>query len=178
MRVLLVTFSNVLPFALKNILNPALEYCAIVVDEPEPAKDFIKSVGGNENFVHPFYELKECISDFHYDFVLCVSNGYDSFFFYKNFSKYNLPREKFVYFCVSDGNFLVKRALQYYEKHSAEIEMFATGISYTSVGLDANQFKYKLLNFGRSSQDLYYDYQIANRVLMPKIGGGRRLSTR
>ncbi len=43
------------------------------------------------------------------------------------------------------------------------------------MGLDANQFKYKLFNFGRSSQDLYYSYQIAKRVLTPKTGGGSRI---
>ena len=42
MRILLVTFTEYLPFAFTQVLNPELEYCAIVVDEPEPAKNFGK----------------------------------------------------------------------------------------------------------------------------------------
>ena len=165
MRILLVTFSNLLPAALNNVLNPALEYCAIVVDEPEPAKKFFYEAGLDSNLIYPFYELKECIADFYYDFLLCVSDGRQIWDLHKNFKMYGLPKNKFVYFFLNDNNFLVKRALQYYEKHSAEFEIFATGSSYTAMGLDAHRFKYKLFNLGSSGQDLYYDYQIAKYIL-------------
>lgn len=69
------------------------------------------------------------------------------------------------------GNFLTERALRYYENHRAEIEMFATGTSHAALGLDTSRLKYELLNFARPSQDLYYDYQIAKRVLTPNTGG-------
>ena len=43
--------------------------------------------------------------------------------------------------------------------------MFATGMSYAESNLDVTQFKYKLFNFARSSQDLYYNYQTAKFAL-------------
>ena len=101
--------------------------------------------------------------------------GYDDLAEYVH--RCGCPQNKFVHLRLlnSSGNFFVERALRYYEEHSDEIEIFATGNSHTCMGLDANQFKYKLLNFGISSQDLYFDYQIAKRVLTPKTGGGRKI---
>ena len=75
MRFLLVTLSDLLPSVITQILSPTNSYCAIVVDEPEPAKNFIRSLGGSENLVYNFYDLKECVENFHYDFILCVADG-------------------------------------------------------------------------------------------------------
>ena len=61
MRVLLVTFSEYLPVALTQVLNPALEYCTIVVDEPDIAKNMLKNVPPLRDKIFPFYDLKECI---------------------------------------------------------------------------------------------------------------------
>ncbi len=88
-----------------------------------------------------------------------------------------LPKNKFVHiYLATDGNnpFMIARAMNYYEEHAADFEMFATGMSYTSFALDSNQFKYKLFNFGRASQDLYYDCQIAKIALKNKKRGGVR----
>ena len=171
MRILLVTFSDLLPSVLRTTLNLENEICAIVVDEPKTAKEFFEKNNLPAESIYPFYELQECITNFYYDCVICISSGLISWDMHNHFIKCGLPLNKFVHFSLSDENFLVKRALLYYEEHADEIEIFATGISYTSVALDVKEFKYKLLNFGRSSQDLYYDYQIAKRVLTPKTGG-------
>ncbi len=175
MRILLVTLSGLLPAALGNVLNPKNEYCAIVVDEPEPARELFNKVGLPESLIHPLYELKECIEDFHYDCLFCISSREIVWEIHKKFKKYNLPQNKFVHYCLTDGinnGFIFERVLRYYKEHAADFDMFATGISYIAVGLDATQFTRKLFNFGRSSQDLYYDYQIAKFVLS-KTGGGR-----
>lgn len=172
MRILLVTLTDLLPVTLGNVLNPKNEYCAIVVDEPEPARELFRKAGLPENIIYPLYELKECIENFYYDCLLFVSDG-RNIGHKEKFRQYGLPKNKFVHLNVVDNpfNFLVKRALQYYQQHSSEFEMFATGISYAELSLDTNQFKRKLFNFGRGSQDLYYDYQIAKFVLS-KTGGG------
>ena len=175
MKILLVTTTASLPFIIKNALNPKNDYCAIVVDEPETAK----KIGLPENLIYPLYELKNCIEEMYYDALICVSDVYTG---YADLADYvqrcGCPQNKFIHLrhLNSAVNFLVERALRYYEAHSGEIEMFATGNSHTCMGLDANQFKYKLFNFGVSSQDLYYGYQIAKRVLTPFSGGGAAIS--
>lgn len=179
MKVLLVVTSASLPFAITNALSAKNSYCAIVVDEPMDAKNFAKKVGLSENLIYPLYELKECISDFYYDVLICISDGLTGYDDLANYvQRCGCPTDKFIHLRMLNdpGNFFIERALRYYDEHSGEIEMFATGNSHTCMGLDANQFKYKLLNFGRSSQDLYYGYQIAKRVLTPpKQGGGTNI---
>ena len=63
-------------------------------------------------------------------------------------------------------NFLLERSLRYFKEHAAEFEMFATGISYVEKCLDVTRFKRKLFNFGRGSQDLYYNFQVSKRAAL------------
>lgn len=175
MRILLVTFHDNLQFAITQVLNPANEYCAIVTDDITAAKNFVKSIGGSENIVYPFHDLKECIENLYYDFVLCISDGRNAWETNKDFLKYKLPNDKYVNVCFSGGTcngFINERTLRYYKLHASEFEMFATGICYIGMGLDVTKFKYKLFNFGRSGNDLYYDYQTAKFALECAGGGG------
>lgn len=144
-------------------LNPALEYCAIVVDEIEPAKKILERVGLSKTLLHPLYELKECVRDFFYDYIICVETDFYDEKLTNLINTYDVPKEKLVNFAdfSSAGNFHTERNLRYFKAHAAEFEMFATGISYTQYGLNVTQFKRKAFNFGKSSQDLYYDFQIA-----------------
>lgn len=171
MKILLVTLTDLLPTALGAALNPANEYCAIIVDDVQPARQILEQTNFPAERILPFYDLKECLEDFYYDFVLCVSDGRIVGTISKHFSNLGLPRDKYVHVCLTTGQ-IIERALNYYEKHAADFEMFATGLSYVASGLDMHQFKRKMINFGSDSQDLYYDYQIAKRVLTPKAGGG------
>lgn len=169
MRILLVTWTEQLPAKLQ-ILNPELECCAIVVDEVEPAKKTLEKIGLPNELLHPLYDLKECVKDFYYDYIICSENAWE-----KNFllevQKYDVPRNKIIPLnCMSYSDFWLERALRYYKEHATEFEMFATGISFTEKGLDVTQFKRKLFNFGHSSQDLYYNFQTAKFALT--CGGG------
>ena len=177
MRVFLVTFTEYLPVALTQVLNPALEYCAIVVDEPDIAKNMLKNVPPLRDKIFPFYELKECAENNYFDIALFISDGRINGALIPNFIKYGIPQNKIFNLHISQGgsyNHVVEKTLRFYKEHAKEFEMFATGISYTSVALDANKFKHKIFNFGRSSQDLYYDYQVAKFILSDTGGGGRR----
>lgn len=181
MKILLVTTSATLPFAITTAFNSQNNYRAIVTDEVQPAKDFVKKIGLPENLIYPLYELKNCIEEFYFDTLICVSDGVTGYDDLANYvQRCGCPQNKFIHLqnLNSAQNFLIERALRYYEEHSNEFEIFATGNSHACMGLDANQFKYKLFNFGRSSQDLYYSYQIAKRVLTPKTGGGQQNSLR
>ena len=167
-----------MPFALTTALNPKNDYCAFVVDEVNTAKDFAKKSGLPENLVYPLYELKNLIDEFYFDALISISDFYTGYDDLPNYAqRCGCPQNKFIHLHLLNQpkNFVLERALRYYEKHSDEFEIFATGNSHTCMGLDATKFKYKLLNFGRSSQDLYYSYQIAKRVLTPKTGGQNSL---
>ena len=177
MRVLLVTLTDLLPYALTKVLNPSLEYCAIVVDDATVAKNMLKDVKPLQNLIYPFYELKECIQNFHYDVVICYSFGHDTF--ESNLRRYGVSKNKLVNLVSlhSHENFLLERALRYYSEYAGEFEMFATGMSYTECGLEPQNFKLKLFNFGRGTQDLYYDYKIAQFVFTHAGGGAGKISS-
>ena len=170
MRILLVTWTDQLQQKL-SILNPALDFCAIVVDEVEPAKEILKRVGLPATLLHPLYDLKECVSDFYYDYVLCVENWFDATNLSTTVRDYGVPKDKILN-CAPNvvNNFVMERSLRYFKEHAAEFDMFATGISYTECGLDVTRFKRKLFNFGRGSQDLYYNFQVAKHAVT--YGGG------
>lgn len=170
MRVLLVTWTDQLLKKL-SFLHPQLEYCAIVVDEVEPAKKILERVGLPKGLLYPLYELKECVRDFYFDYVLCVENGFDAIALAKEVREYGVPKEKVLNLALNVvNNFFVERSLRYFKEHAAEFELFATGISYVEAGLDVTRFNRKLFNFGRGSQDLYYNFQVAKHAIA--YGGG------
>ena len=73
MKIILVTTTEILPFALNSVLDPSLQYCAIVVDEVEAASNFLPNMGYSKNILHPFYELEKCINNSYYNFIVCIS---------------------------------------------------------------------------------------------------------
>ena len=79
MRILLVTWTDRLSDNL-SLLNPELKYCAIAVDEVEPAKKILERVGLPQTLLKPLYELKDCVRDMYYDYVLCVEDGEAQYF--------------------------------------------------------------------------------------------------
>ena len=155
-----------------SILNPKLEYCAIIVDDVEPARKILEQINFPKDLIYPMYELKECCRDFYYDYLLCVTDGRTYGTLPANVYKYTLTRDKFVclHLINSADNFLLERALRYYKAHAAEFDMFATGMSYTECGIDSRRFTKKLFNFGRGTQDLYYDFQVA-KFAISCVGG-------
>ncbi len=46
-----------------------------------------------------------------------------------------------------------------------KVEMLATGISYTNMGLRAEALNKKCFKFSIGSQDIYYDYNIVNYII-------------
>lgn len=160
MRILLVTWTTKLAEKL-SILSSELEYCAIVTDDTESAGKILQSVGLSQNLLYPLYELKECVENFYYDYVICVDYGWMDDFL-KLVQEYDVPPKKILALnFMEEGNFFIERSLRYFKQHAAEFEMFATGMSYAEVGLDVTQFQRKLFNFAHSSQDLYYNFQVA-----------------
>ncbi|MBQ7629025.1 MAG: hypothetical protein IJS81_02245 [Selenomonadaceae bacterium] len=177
MRIFLVTLTEVLPFALTKVLNPANDYCAIVVDDPNAAKKNLENVSPLRDKVHPFYELKECIENIDYDAFLFMWDHPGSWSdVLKQIREYGVPTNKFLNINVSpstkEKHFLLERSLRYYKEHTAEFEMLATGGCYASLGLDNTKFRYKLFNVAKGSQDLYYNYKLA-KIILNDAGGGK-----
>ena len=175
MKVILITLSDILPTVITHILSPELEYSAIVVDEIEPAKNFMKNSNRSENLIHAFVNLKECVEGFHYDCIICFSDERLVWNVSDAFKYHGVPKNKLVhlFFAMSVNNpFILERNIRYFKEHAAEFDMISLGASTISVGLDATQFEnHKLFNFGRSGNDLYYDYQTAKFVLNICRGG-------
>ena len=162
MRVLLVTSVEKLLRKLL-ILNRELEYCGIVVDEVEPAKEILEKVGLSDVPLYPMSELKTCAETPDYDYVVCVEDKWWRHALAAKIERYSVPRNKILNFCKLCGgiNFLLERSLRYFKEHANEFEMFATGLSTVEKSINPSNFNLKLFNFGRGSQDLYYNFQVA-----------------
>ena len=167
MKILLVTQTDKLKEKLAA-LSPDLEYCAIVVDKVEPAQEVLENVGLPKDLIRPMSELKNCVN-FSYDYALCSDIGW-KIDILKSVQECGAAKDKVVAVNLLGGEFSVERSLRYFKTHAAEFEMFATGISYAETGLNVNQFKRKIFNFARSSQDLYYNFQTAKFAV--SCGGG------
>lgn len=172
MRVLLVTVADKL-FRKLSRLNPKLECCAIVVDDVESARKFLRRAKLSRKFLYSMDSLEECVKNFDYDYVVCVENKWWKYTLASKVEQCSVPRNKIVNFCnLHRGtNFLLERSLRYFKEHAAEFEMFATGISTVEKGIEPAKFTRKLFNFGRGSQDLYYNFQVAKFVI--SCGGGQ-----
>jgi len=176
MKVLLISYTRNLTEKLAA-LSPDLEYCAIATGDPKRAKEICNSAGLSEVPVHSLEELPICLK-LPYDYILLLKDGWWSSEFKDLVRKYNLPHNKILTFSAlhANDNFLLERSLRYFKEHAAEFEMFATGISTAEKDLDVPSFKGKLFNFGRGSQDLYYNFQVAKFAM--SCGGGHNKTIR
>ena len=171
MNVLLVTTVDNLTekFA---ALSPDIEYCAAVVDNVELAKEIFVDVRLPQVPLYPMSELKKRVESLNYDYVLLVQDKFYGMGIIKKFKSYGLPTDKLrsIAALPNTQNWQTERHLRYYHEYAQDFEMFATGTSYTETAIDIRKFKRKAFNFGTSSQDLYYSFQIAKSVVL--CGGG------
>ena len=166
MKILLVTMTDNLSEKLAA-LNPELNFCAAVVDNVEAAKEFLPQVP-----LYPMSQLQKLLTTLEYDYVLLVQEEFYGMGLIRKLQSYGLPTDKLISFAALTGvaNWQAERQLRYYHEHAQDFKIFATGTSYTEAGIDIRRFKYKAFNFGTSSQDLYYSYNIAKGVIL--CGGG------
>lgn len=74
----------------------------------------------------------------------------------------------FIEFLKTFFDFQVNRSFSELKNKQKNLDGFITGLSYAEVGLDANEFSDEVVNLAVSSQDLYYDYQIAQYICSQK----------
>lgn len=172
----MVTLTETLTYALTQVLSPELEYCAIVVDEPDIAKKNLTNESLRDK-IFPLYELKECIQNNDYDAFLFMFAHPVWYILIEQIREYGVHSNKCINIHLSystkETAFLLDKNLRYYKEHAAEFEMFATGGCYAELSLDNTKFRYKLFNLGNGSQDLYYDYQVAKFLIAQnsRVGG-------
>ena len=168
MKILLVTYSAILPFAFENFLNIKNGYSAIVVNEVEPAKNFLSQLGYPPTNVFGLNELAYCLKNFDYDCVVCIASVKIDFKTLLKQIKLHSEHGKYIINFNNINqtmNFNLKVRLDYIKKNSAEFKIFGTGMSYSQESLFEKYFDSKIFNFAFPSQDLYFDYQIAKFVL-------------
>ena len=167
MKILLVTKAEKLAEKLAA-LNPELEYCAAVVDNVKSAKEIFAGVGLSQVPVYPMKGLQKRVETLDYDYVLCLQEKFYGTRIIRKLKSFGLPIEKLVSFArlPDAGNWQTERQLRYYREHAQDFEMFATGTSPIEAAIDIRKFKRKMFNFGTSSQDLYYSFQIAKSVIL------------
>ena len=171
MRIMLVTTTNFLNYALYS-LNGQTDFCAVVTDDIEQAKNISANYKLPETLLHPIYELKECCRDFYFDLCIAVTNWETYGDITEMLKEYGLPKEKFLLLNLfaERYQFLLSSLLKYYRENLPDCEIFATGISYSAKSVLSSCFKKKLINFAGQSQDLYYDFKVAKEIL--STGGG------
>lgn len=157
-----MTFSEVLPFAVNEVLNSEMEFCAVVVDKVEIAKKILPS-----EKIFSLFELKECLGNFYYDFAVCISDKSMVNLLPEQFRNYDLPKNKFVHLHDVDGeyNFQLTKKLNLFKKDFAYFEIFSTSPAYSKYALSENKFDRKIFDFSIGGQDLYYGFKIAEKIL-------------
>lgn len=124
--------------------------------------------GCPKNFVYGFWQIKEVIKKFSPDYILfLVPFRAPIEFFTREFKKMNYPLNKICDLSMyhSDEALHLESRINRVRKNPDRYKIFSTGISYSRTGIDPDSFELPLISFADSSQDLYYDYQIAKRLL-------------
>ncbi len=168
MKICIVAFSNHLECCL-SALNPNVDIAAIIVDNPKAAKLIIKKFNLSEDVVQPYFNLEECVKNLDYDYIV-VSLRWSMFSetVINDLKALNLPRNKFVNLWDLDKPEHVSALtvlMNFYTQNSTAFNTFITGNSQFVYGIDINQLSMPTINFSRGSQDLYYDYLIAKKIL-------------
>jgi DltD C-terminal region. len=106
------------------------------------------------------------ISSCEYDYILLL--GSDITLLEREINKGRISLDKIFNF---SRHYLIDTEYNLYKKYYELIDNnkkysgIITGMSYTEVGIDANLLKNKFFNFAVSSQDLFFDYELAKYML-------------
>ena len=139
---------------------------AIVTDDRITAAER----GISKDMTYAFWQFREVLEKYQPDYVFMLTIPNDESFelFKKEARKVNFPTSRIILltdFISYDDIFDLGKRLEIYEKNPEQYKILATGLSYTQFGIVPECFELPLIKFAFSSQDLYYDYQIARRIL-------------
>ncbi|MBR1580639.1 MAG: hypothetical protein IJ668_09095 [Selenomonadaceae bacterium] len=172
MRVLVITLANYVGVYL-SVTNPALDICAFVTDAPEPTKVLVSKFGRANVPVMPYYRLKDCLEDFYFDKVIDATDGLMHGKVMEELSRFSVPNDKILTLINLNAPICVDtitKLLIHYKQHITRYKMFVTGVSHTYHAIDISKFQLPTISFAYDSQDLYFDYKIAQQIIA--MGGG------
>lgn len=164
---MVVSLTDVLSFYL-SIFNPALEMCALVVDETETAKSIATKFNRSRVPIFPFYLLKEQTERFHFDYVIIAARSPLHDRIHEELIKCKVPPEKIVTLLDLHNPFGVDRCAKlmlFLKQNLSQFKAFSTGYSCARHAIDSRQFELPTINCGRDGQDPYYDYKIAQELI-------------
>lgn len=168
MRILIVAYGKYLESILKiiNIGSTELEICAVVTVPLSNTERIIGQYGISARSVHPYYELPECINNLYYDFIFYAAEG-KAEEIGKQLRELGAGKEQMVNLSllVSDRLYNISRLMQYYKTHVTDFSLLLTGSSYAHYSVNGKNMSLPLLDFSVDSQDIYYGYWLAERVL-------------
>ena len=153
-----------------TIANKKLDLAAIVLPIPQLIKDTRIEINGFKNItkLYSYIYLKECLENTYFNLILiALPPGELQDKVLKDLESLKVDSQK-VFRIGSIFN-AVSRILSLKFEHILNnllnYNIFATGVSYAWRGIDITSFSMPTLNCSMSSQDLYYDYQIATKLL-------------
>ncbi|AVQ44398.1 TPA: chemotaxis protein [Clostridium sporogenes] len=114
----------------------------------------------NKNIISP-----QCINNIDYDFLVIGSQFNEEI--YIQLLSMGIPKNKILqFFKFVDLSWnMFKYQMDNFVNSKEKIEMLATGISYTNMGLREDILNRKCFKFSIGSQDIYYDYNIVNYII-------------
>lgn len=152
----------------KSILNSKLVKIVVYSDNNKLKQDKIID---DIHVVDP-----KSIIKYNYDYIIIASEYFDSIS--KQLLSLGINKEKIL--CFYDEytkfqNFYFKMLLFDKMFTNKSIETLITGMSYAECGINADILKSKAFNFGASSQDLFYDYNIVKYLFQSKLENVKNL---
>lgn len=105
------------------------------------------------------------IGNYLYDYIIIGSQYNESI--YNQLSNMKVDKNKILQFYKFYDMLYnpVKNYIDYYNKRFEEVETIITGISYARAGIIENELFRRAHTFTMYSQDLFYDYKIADYIL-------------
>ncbi|GFZ32681.1 chemotaxis protein [Clostridium zeae] len=152
MKRLIVIGINYISLKIQLLINS--QNCSIeafVSDNPNNIGKHINSI--------PVIPLSD-LNKFNYDYIILVND----MMLESNDNKILNLNEFIRYFY----DFEIYRSFFQYEEKKKNLHAFITGLSFAEVGINANEFPFSTVNFANSSQDLYFDYNIAKYIFSNK----------
>ena len=173
MRILLVAYGMALDRVLNCILSEnsagGVELAAIVTVPLPETGQILSRHGITSTVVRPYYELPECVHDVYYDYVFYADLG-KAERLRADLTALGVSREKLVNLSLlcSERLYNISRLMRYYVHHAADFQILATGSSYAHYAIDGQEMTLPLLDFTVDSQDIFYGYALAKRILTAK----------
>ncbi|URZ03280.1 nucleoside-diphosphate sugar epimerase/dehydratase [Clostridium felsineum] len=152
MKKIIILGINYLTLKIEKLIdNNKCKIVAFISDNPNNKGKYLNNI--------PVISLDEALTYF-YDFIIVTNEV-------KPDKRLHDVLNLYEYINIF-YDFEIYRAFFNLKNSFKNLEAFITGISYLEVGIDASKLPFNTVNMAVSSQDLFYDYEIAKFILNSK----------